>query len=285
MRVAAFVSLLALLFSGCIQHIALSSLGGIMDSGFDVLNEEQDLGIAEKSIASNLILLETLLRKDPDNLHYAFLASEGYTSYTLGFVEDDSVERANVLYRRAMEYGLRVLRHHREFAAAETMSAGEMRSVLASFTKDDVPAVFWTALAWGSWIRTDLGNAKALADLPKVEAMMEFVAETDPGYFYGGGDLFLGTLEGSRPRALGGDPEASRRHFEKSLGASGGKFLMEYVYYARSYAVQTQDRELFDRCLTTVDTTSINVLPAARLSNAIAKKKAKLLRAKADEYF
>jgi len=37
--------------------------------------------------------------------------------------------------------------------------------------------------------------------------------------------------------------------------------------------------------LTTVDTTSIDVLPEARLSNAIAKRKAKLLRAGIDQLF
>ena len=60
---------------------------------------------------------------------------------------------------------------------------------------------------------------------------------------------------------------------------------MTHVYYARSYAVQTQNQKLFEDCLTTVDTTSLEVLPKARLSNAIAKKKAKLLRAKFDQLF
>jgi hypothetical protein len=60
---------------------------------------------------------------------------------------------------------------------------------------------------------------------------------------------------------------------------------MTYVYYARSYAVQTQNRELFEQCLAHIDSASINILPEARLSNAIAKRKAKLLRGKIDELF
>jgi len=49
--------------------------------------------------------------------------------------------------------------------------------------------------------------------------------------------------------------------------------------------VQTLNQELFEQCLTRVDSTSLEVLPKARLSNAIAKKKARLLRAKIEQYF
>jgi hypothetical protein len=42
---------------------------------------------------------------------------------------------------------------------------------------------------------------------------------------------------------------------------------------------------LFDELLTSVDQASIDILPKFRLGNAIAKKKAKLLRAKKEDYF
>lgn len=272
--------------SGCIHRIAVNSLGSIMDTGFQVMNEEQDLGIADKSIASDLKLIETIIRDDPENNHYLLLATEGYASYTLGFVEDGGdLDRARMFYLRARDYGFRILDKNPRFAASRSGEIEGFRSSLASFSKDDVPAVFWTAISWGSMISISLTEPSALADLPKVEAMMRFVLAEDSTYFYGGAHFFLGTLDGSRAKMLGGDPDASRRHFEACLRINGGKFLMTYVYYARSYAVQTQDRELFERCLTTVDTTSINVLPEARLSNAIAKKKARLLREKIDQLF
>ena len=145
--------------------------------------------------------------------------------------------------------------------------------------------MFWTAIGWGSYIGWSLSEPSALADLPKVEAMMDFVLDKDSAYFYGGAHFFLGTLYGSRSKTLGGDPDASQQHFERCLKINGGRFLMTYVYYARSYAVQTQNPELFERCITTVDSASINILPQARLSNAIAKKKAQLLRSRMKELF
>ena len=277
--------LFSLVGSGCFQQIAVNSLGGIMDSGFEVINEEQDLGIAEKSIASNLKLIETIIRKDPGNLHYLLLASIGYSSYALGFSEDDSIERANLLDLRGKMYGMSILNRHEEFSGAVQKNMEEFRLALSRLSKEDVPAVFWTTIGWGSYIRGNLSDPKALADLPKVEAMMQFVLEKDPSYYHGGAYFFLGTLFGTPPLALGGDSAASRKYFDECFRINKGKFLMAYVFYARSYAVQTQNRKLFESCLTTVDTTSLDILPEVRLSNAIAKKKARLLRERIGEYF
>jgi hypothetical protein len=66
---------------------------------------------------------------------------------------------------------------------------------------------------------------------------------------------------------------------------TGGKFLMTYVYYARSYAVQIQDEALFEELLTTVEKASLDILPEFRLANAIAKKKAQLLLSKKSDLF
>ena len=160
--------LLLFLLSGCFQQIAVSSLGGILDNGFDVMNEESDLTIAAESIPGNLKLLETLLRDQPDNTHYLLLASMGYSSYTLGFVEDESPERARALYDRARDYGLRILRRNAAFARAESAGIGDFRKSLESLSADDVPALFWTGIAWGSGISLSLTDPEALAALPKV---------------------------------------------------------------------------------------------------------------------
>ncbi len=280
-----FTILLSLLFSGCIQQIAINSIGNIMDNGFEVLNQEQDLDIADKSIASNLKLLEAIIRSDEDNEHFLLLASQGYSSYALGFVEDDSVARARIFYLRGRDYGMKILDHHTNFSYTASRSVEEFQTALSTLSKNEVPAVFWTAIGWGSYISWTLTDPSALADLPKVEAMMKFVADHDSTYYYGGAQFFLGTLYGSRPKILGGNPDISKQYFERCLTINKRKFLMAFVYYARSYAVQVQDREFFEQCLTAVDTTSLDILPDARLSNAIAKKKATVLRAKIDELF
>lgn len=271
---------------GCVQTIAIRTVGGIIDEyGFATLNEESDLKLAEQSIASNLKFIEILSKGDPQNNNLLLVLSMGYTSYSLGFVEDDSLDRARVFYLRGKEYGLRVLRENKEFARALAGNMETFHNALNTFSKDDTPAIFWAAMGWGSYINLTLNDPEALADLPKVEAMIQFVKEKDPSFYYGGAYLFLGLLYGSRPALLGGNQEISRKSFEECLKINKGKFLLTYVFYARSYAVQTQNQRLFEELLDKVERASLDVLPEARLPNAIAKKKAQLLRSKINELF
>jgi hypothetical protein len=87
------------------------------------------------------------------------------------------------------------------------------------------------------------------------------------------------------PKVMGGKPERAKGYFDRATELTNGKFLLTYVYYAKTYAVQIQDQGLFETLLKKVDDASIDLLPEARLSNAIAKKKAKLLREHVNELF
>jgi hypothetical protein len=274
-----------LVFTGCIRTIAVSTVGGIVDDGFEAFTSESDLPFAEQALPGNLKLLEVMLHSDPENERLLRLASEGYASYALAFLEGLDNSRARDFYLRGRDYGLRILRQDDRLAKALRGSADELRAELARRDKDDVPGVFWTAFSWGNYIQLSLDDPAALADLPKTEVMMEYVARVDSAFYYGGAHIFLGTLYGTRPRMFGGDPEKSRAHFETALRLNGGKFLMTYVYYATSYAVQTQNEALFEELLGKVRETSLDVLPAFRLGNAVAKRKAETLLARKADLF
>lgn len=273
------------LLEGCIQTLAVRSMGGIMDYGFETFNEESDLQLAQQALGSNLKLIEALIKADPDNEKFLLYAAQGYNAYGLGFAEDDSIQRARMFYLRAKNYGLRILEKNSAFRDALNRDLSTFTNALESFTRDDVPAVFWTASSWFSYINISRTDVSALADISKATAMMKFVLANDPEYYYGGAYLFLGAIEGSTPQALGGRPEKSKEYFEKCFSVSGGKFLLADLYYAETYAVQIQDQNLFEALLAKIDTASIDILPEARLPNAIAKHKAKLLAAKINELF
>jgi hypothetical protein len=273
------------LFSGCIQTLAVSTVGNIANDGFSAITEEGDLNFAEKALPGNIKLLEVMLKSDPENKRLLMLVSQGYSSYALAYLEDSLQVRARDFYMRGRDFGLRMLRQDAEVARALDGTIDDLKAVLAKRDKDLVPAAFWTAFGWGSYIYLSLDNMDAIGDLPRAEALMEFVAKHDSTYYYGGAHVFLGTLLGSRPRMLGGKPELAKAHFETALRLNGGKFLMTYVYYARSYAVQTQDEALFSELLAKVDSASLDILPEFRLANAIAKQKAKLLLSRQSDLF
>ena len=279
------IVLSAVLLSGCVQTLAIRTMGGIMNYGLEAFNEEGDLRLAEESLGSNLKLVEALIKGDPENKKLLLMASQGYNAYALAFAEDDSVERARLFYLRGRDYGKRILIQNPAMKEAFDKDFDAFRGALGTFSAEDVPAVFWTAFGWGSYINITRADVGAVADLPKVIAMMDFVRQNNPSYYFGGSYLFLGSIEGSTPMALGGKPEKSKEYFERALGVNGGKFLMTYVYYAKTYAVQQQDEALFESLLKNVDDASLDILPEARLPNAVAKKKAKLLHERLNELF
>jgi len=285
MRTILLFVLPVVLFTGCIQTIAVSTVGGMVDDGFTALTEERDLDFAEKALPGNIKLLEVMLKNKPEDVRLLTLTSQGYSSYALGFLEDSLQDRARDFYLRGRDFGMRILRQDKNLAKALDGSVDDLKAALRTYDSDMVPAAFWTAFGWGSYIYLSLGNPDAIADLPRAEALMDFVVKHDSSFYYGGAHVFLGTLYGSRPRMLGGNIELAKDHFARALRINGGKFLMTYVYQARSVAVQTLDEALFDECLQKVESASLEILPEFRLANAIAKKKAQKLMSRRAELF
>jgi tetratricopeptide (TPR) repeat protein len=253
--------------------------------GFSGIMEEGDLEFAGQALPANLKLLEVMLKNDPENEEILLLLSEGYSSYSLGFIEDVDLDRARAFYLRGADYGMRALKQNSALAAAIDGSTEQLGAALREAGTDAVPPVFWTAFGLGGYVNLSLSNPDALAELPRVETMMQFVASTDSAFYHAGADIFLGALTGSRPKMLGGDTEKATKHFERALRINQGTFLLTHVYYARSVALQTLNETLFDELLLTVENASADAMPAIRLPNAIAKEKARILRGKKADYF
>lgn len=277
--------ILPLMLNGCVQTIAVRTVGGIMDYGFEAFFEESDLELAETALAGNLKLIEALSKADPGNEKLLLLCSEGYSAYALSFIEDKDKERAKVFYMRGKNYAMEVLSKDKDFRSDLDGDIDGFRTYLTHLPDDKLPALFWTAFSWGSYINISREDPAALADLPKVNAMMDAIVEREPGYFFGGAYLFLGAINGSLPTMFGGDTAKSRMYFEKALAITGETFLLTHVYYAQSYAVQVQDKQLYLYLLHHVLEFPLDSAPKIRLPNAVAKRKATSMLAAADELF
>lgn len=272
--------------SGCsVQRFAVRSMSGLLEDSMTALFEETDLELAEHAIASDLKLLEGILKSDAGNEKYLLMASQGFAAYALGFVEDEDPLRAKKLYLRGREYGLRLLRKNKQFRRAENQELEIFTQSLKNFDKKDVPALFWTANNWGNFINLSMNDPIALAELPRVQAMMKRVIELDDSYFFGGAHLFLGTVYAVRPPILGGDMKKAKAHFDRCFELSQGKFLLPSVYYARYYLTREFDEKQFRKKLNEVISAPPDIFPEQNLPNAIAKKKAKLLLGNVEEYF
>ena len=131
----------------------------------------------------------------------------------------------------------------------------------------------------------NLDSVEAFADIPRLEILMKKVHELNPAFHHAGPNLFLGAFYGGRSKMLGGNPEKSRHHFEKALKLTENKYLLVRLLFAKTYAVQNQDRVLFDSQLQAVLKAPPNLFPEQRLANEVARKKAAQLLGQIDELF
>jgi len=249
------------------------------------LFEESDLKLAEQALASNLKLLEGLLKNDPGNEQLLLLAAQGYSGYALGFVEDEDPDRAKVFYKRARDYALEVLRKDKSFVKAEGQDFKSLESHLKKLGVSNVPALFWAGFSWAGYANLSLNDPGALAELPKIQILMDRVEKLNPEFFNGAVYLYQGAVYGMKPVIMGGDPERAKEYFEKNLELTDKKFLLSYIYMAKYYAAKILDEELFDQYLNYVKKTSLDILPEMKLLNQIAKQKAIRLLNKKEELF
>ena len=280
-------SLFLVLFAGACstQKMAVQMALPLVQGQYVSIQEEVDPELAEWAIPANLKVLEGLLKSDETNAILLQTLAEGFCSYAFSFVEEVDPQRASRLYLRGRDYALRALERDPLAPKLPGLNLDLLNLELLRFGKDDLPGLFWSAQCWGGWLTLNLHNPEAFADISKVEALMSRALELDESFYHAGPHLFLGTFYGSRSRLLGGDPEKARRHFERNLELTDNRFLLTHFLYAKTYAVQNQDRELFDRLIDTVFETPSSVFPQQRLANEVAKLKAENLAGMVDELF
>ncbi|MCP5463507.1 MAG: hypothetical protein H7A33_00615 [Deltaproteobacteria bacterium] len=273
------------------KKIASDITAQIMASGAPSFEMESDIEIARTSGLTMVKMIEAFQYDNPKNKNLNVLLARSYANFGQGFWEYDilqykntneqeyqkAIERAKNFYKRGKDYGLKALRTNGSFNKALESDLDSFNKALKGMGRSYVPALFWTAMNWGSYINLNKDSPLAIAAFPKVEAMMARVLELDEFYYYGGPHLFFGVSYGSRPKIFGGDQQKSKEHFEKAIAAYERKFLLGIVYYAQIYAVQYADPGLFDSLLNEVLSADPSALPEARLGNELAQKRARWL--------
>ncbi|HIJ50442.1 MAG TPA: hypothetical protein HPP54_05205 [Nitrospinae bacterium] len=278
--------LIAILLLGCSRRrLAVQATLPLISSQIISMQEERDADLAEIAIPASLKMLEGLAKEDPENIWILQKLAEGFCGYAFSFLEDSEPNRASGLYLRGKDYAFRTLEIQSNGKTWRRLSLDEWAKRMAEITPSQQPALFWAGQCWGSWLSLNLDSVEAFSDLPRIDALMKRAVELNPDFHYAGPHLFLGAFYGGRSRMLGGNPDRARNHFEQALKITEGKYLLISFLYAKTYAVQNQDRNLFKTQLEKVLEASDDVLPEQRLANQIAKRKAAVLLGKIDELF
>ena len=271
-----------LLLSGCSYFISSASVDMTENLSHAILNNN-DLATVKDGAPAYLLMVDSLLYRNPDNESLLRGAANIYTAYTNVFVKDK--ERAGKLTDKALAYAFRAICVRRSKTCGfREVNFQEFNTIILSLEIKDVPDLFTLGSAWATWIQTHKEDWNAVAEISRVDAIMKRVVELDEFYQDGQAHLYLGVLATFLPPALGGKPDVGKRHFERALEISKDKNLMVKVLYAQHYARLVFDQKLHDRLLNEVLEAKTDV-PGYTLSNTLAKKRARELLKSGKDYF
>lgn len=277
---AALLVLLATLLSGCAglgQRFAGNLGAAVLDN--------DDPALVQTAVPSYLLLLDALVRQDPDSAAFKQAAATLNSAYAGAFVKEPA--RAAALTDKALGYALAALCQEQEdLCGVRDMPLSTLQQRLAERddAEDDLPLIYTVGTVWAGWIQAHSSDLAAVAELSRAEAFLQRAVALDERYQGGAAHLYLGVIATAIPPALGGRPEIGRAHFEKAMALSDGHNLMAPLYYAKNYARGVYDRPLHDRLLNDVLTADPHA-PGWTLSNMLAQQEAAELLKSADEYF
>lgn len=292
-------SAVLVLLTGCtsVKKMAVNQLADALASGGSTFASDDDPELVRQAVPFSLKLMESLLEENPRHPKLLLATCSGFVQYTYAFVQEDADEleatdyaaatqlrtRAQKLYRRAREYGLRGLdATHPGF---RTRLAADPRSAVRQATRADVPLLYWTAASWGSYISASKDDPSAIGEMTQVEALVDRAVELDEAWGDGSLHGLLITLELTRSGVEGKPTERSRTHFQRAVELSHGAQAGPYVTYAETVCVETRDAAAFERVLQQALAIDVNLHPQFRLANLMMQRRARWLLSHKDDLF
>lgn len=287
-RLACLAALSALVFAaGCASLVGKASDRLAAQLGSAVTNSN-DPATVRDGLPAYLLLIDGLVEGqspgDKRNASLLFAAAELNGAYAGNFTGDDR-ERARRLAAKALDYARRgTCAQDKTLCAAIDKDVDAFSAAVAAAPGANIAGHYALAAAWVGFLQANSEDWGAIADLPKIEALLARVVATDPGHARGMPRVYLGVLNSLRPEALGGKPDVARSHFEAAIAMSQGRNLYAKTLMAEYYARLVFDQALHDRLLSEV-LAADPAEPGFTLTNVLAQERAKALVDSGKDYF
>ncbi len=263
--------------SGSTTSGAAAAEAGSFEEIQQMWNDDRD---SAEDLDAIITKLEAFTATNADHQEALTLLSRALYFRADGFTED--VEEKKALWERGVTVGEAAMAADPAFKARIDKGDKPSDAVFA-LQKDDQMAIYWTATNLGKWARAS-GFSTLVKYKGYVAKMMTHCLDLDETSYYAGPVRYWGAFYAVAPGFAGGDMNKSREFFEKAKGMNPEAFST-YVLYADTYAVKTQDRELFDSLLKYVLETPSDVIPELIPEQDVEKKKAQALMDSASEKF
>ena len=147
--------------------------------------------------------------------------------------------------------------------------------------KADAPILLWAGASLGARINMGMEDMDTVADLPLAKVLLERSVELDPDFMFMIGKMTMGVLAASE---FPPDMDRAKLILDDVLKKTERRNLMVQMQMARHYAVAMGDHKLFRELLQEVLDAG-DVLPEARLSNTIARRRAERYLGQIEYFF
>jgi hypothetical protein len=268
-KVCALLALVAIAPGCSVRQMAASSIGDALAGGGDAYAADDDIELVGAATPFGLKSIESVLGTVPGHRGLLLAAARGFTQYGYVWVQMPAEEME--------EYDVRA-------ASRDAMRADPAAALLRA-TREDVPLLYWTALAWGAAISLGKDDPAIIAGLPAVDALVRRAAALDIDWDSGALRSFLIGYELNRPNAARDAVALARRHFERAVELSGGQQAGPYVSLAESVAVARRDRREYESLLKQALAVDPDRRPEWRLANLVMQRRARWLLARAETLF
>lgn len=295
-RIAALCLALAAAAGCSVREYAMNRAGDALAGGGDVFAAEADPELARAAAPFSLKLMESLLAEVPAHSGLLTAAAGGFAQYSYAFVQQDADEaeardvlaavalraRARGLYIRARNYALRALDARHAGFAAELER--DPQRALARLSRADVEALYWLTVASAAVVSLSKDSAQAIAELPRIDQLVQRLRVIDPDFGHGALHAFLISYEMARPGSRGAEARA-REHFEHALRLSQRQKAAPFVALAEGVCVQEQNKQEFAALLEQALALDPGRRPEWRLENLVMQRRARWLLSRTEQLF
>lgn len=276
------------------KKMGISRMADALSTTASAFSRDDDPEFVRIAAPSTLKMVEMLLDEQPTHPGLLMTACSGFTQYAYGFLQVESELRADAdpiaarelraragrMYDRAGGYCARALAvRHPEFLANPPGADPVARTTAA-----DVPAMYWTAVAWGSKLSVSDNQLQLIGSVVKIRQLLTRALALDDGWAEGALHEAMIALEGL-PRLAGGSPARAQTHFDRAVALSQGQSAFAFVTMATSVAQPARNRAEFERLLRAALAIDVTKRPSMRLTNLIAQRRARFLLSRIDRMF
>ena len=290
------VIVLVVAISGCSpKKMGISRMADALTSTASAFTRDNDPEFVRQAAPSTLKMVEMLLEESPSHAGLLMAACSGFTQYAYAFLQSDAdaadpasaaakelKARGAAMYDRARGYCVRALelRH----AGLGRAVQGDAKTALASMSAADVPALYWTGVAWGGALTLAENPFARIGEIATVRALFSRALQLDDTWDGGAIHEAMIAVE-SLPVLLGGSPARAKEHFDRAVALSNGQSAFAYVAMATGVAQPARDKREFERLLTAAIAIDVSKRPSLRLANLIAQRRARFLLSQMNRLF